>query len=721
MKINQIVLKDYKRFKTQTIDLVPGLNVIIGDNEAGKSTIAQAYMDLLFKDPSTRSMVYLNSVKSWNADIFPRLEMTFHALNSRFKLEKDFNERSLRLINLDSQKEINTYKESQETLKKMIGITNEAIYKRTAFISQGQVALIDSSDDLLHEVTNVSGGGQMGVDKIVKKLQSDLAVLNRGIDHPANNPGPIKLQQDKIGQIEKLLTEKKSIWARRQTASDKHETSGGELQSVKEKISEVEELMGNYKIAKDAKVKLSELDSQINEIEVKIQDVSKLTEQISTLQSRIKQYSVFSNDHLEEDLKNIVEAEQTIKITKKEVDSMKESSLVEQHRIDQEIAQEVKGNNTVGQMKMILIFLLTVFFAISGYFLTRQYLVPFALGIIGLIIIVIYLLKKREANGKSPQLELVKQQSAGEVIIGNLQKKFEQSSLILKNILSKYEVENSADFYEKKADYTALNAELADKTRTRDIALGEKSIDFLSAKQRELIIAKKDIETNVMTEKVINSVISPEQYLQKGRELDKLIIRKNRLEEDVIVSKTRVRDSEVEYSELVSLEEQLSNSKQYLQTLFRKQKVISLAIVTLEEAVKDVSKSANYILLKTIHDNLSALTNKHYDKVKVNSDLSIRVYANEKNDWVDPVLELSKGTIDQIYFLCRLGFLRLITENNSLPIILDDPFVTADQHRRENFKDLLNRISAQYQVLLFTNDNYYSDWGNSIRLSAPSK
>jgi len=719
MKINQIVLKDYKRFKSESIDLVPGLNVIIGDNEAGKSTIAQAYMDLLFRDPSTRSAGYLNGVKSWNSDIFPKLEMTFHALNSRFKLEKDFNERTLKLTNLDSGKEINTYKESQDTLKKMIGITNEAIYKKTAFISQGQVALIDSSDDLLHEVTNVSGGGQTGVDKIVKKLQGDLAVLNRGIDHPANNPGPIKLQQDKIVQLEKELVEKKSIWERRQTASDKHESSGDELKSVKEKISEIEELMSNYKIAKDAKVKLADLNSQINEIEEKLQEVSKLAEQISSLQSRVDQYKIFSNDHLEGDLKTIVEAEQTIKLTKKEVDSMKESSLVEQHRIDQELTQESEGGHN--NVQMIVVFLLTVAFSALGYIFTSNYLIPIVIGITGLVILAMLLVKRKGTDDSSFQQELVKQQSAGEEIIHNLQEKFEQSSAVLKEILSKYKVETSADFYEKKADYTALNAELTDKIRTRDIALGGKTMDVLNAKQRELIIAKKDIETNILTEKVVNSVISSEQYLQKGRELDKLIIRKNRLEEDVIVSKTRVTDSGVEYSELVALEEQLSNSKQYLQALFRKQKVITLAMLALEEAVKDVSKSANHILLKTIHDNLPALTNKRYDKVKVNSDLSIKVFANEKNDWVDPVSELSRGTIDQIYFLCRLGFLKLITENNSLPIILDDPFVTADHHRRENFKELLNRISTQYQILLFTNDNYYSDWGNSVKLSAPSK
>ena len=57
-----------------------------------------------------------------------------------------------------------------------------------------------------------------------------------------------------------------------------------------------------------------------------------------------------------------------------------------------------------------------------------------------------------------------------------------------------------------------------------------------------------------------------------------------------------------------------------------------------------------------------------------------------------------------------------ITENKNIPIILDDPFVTADANRKESLREVVTEIAKQHQVILFTNVFDYSDWGNTIIL-----
>lgn len=719
MKIKNIKIEKYKKFKDLSLDLDPGVNVIVGDNEAGKSTLAQAIMDLLYVDPSTKAVSFVNTRKSWGTNHMPQLEMTFHALQSVFTLSKDFQKKTLILKNLDTKKQVDTYKESLENLKKIIGVTSEQIYRKTAFINQGDVALVDSSDDLLHEITDMSpgGGGQSGVQKIIKNLQSELASLTRGLERPANNPGPIKLQQDKIQKINDYLKDKKSQWEKRQLASNTQDESGSELDKVTNKIKEIEELLGYYKIAKEGKANLAKIIDEIKLIEDKLQKAERLSQEFEQLKLESNKYSKFENPQLENDLKLIIGLEQSIKLAEKELQNVGDESGINQQDLEPiKTTKERKFPITMASHLVVsLLFLVLTIFA----FLSQESVfVPLIILTLGFFVnLAIFLWGK--LNSKTDDFGPNKSYEDSMTNFENqLKDRIKSDQAELKTVLAKYGVNDANEFYSLKADYISIKTKYSDLLSQHKVVLGGEEIEKIKQQQLELLYSKKDIETNVLTEKVLNSQLSPEKYLEKSRELDKLEIQQKKLKEDLVASMTRVSDSNVEYSEIVSLEEELENSKKNLSDLMRKQKVLQLTISTMQEAVIEVSKLANKILEKTISEKLGKITSNHYTKIQVKPDLSIQVYSNEKNDWVDPINELSRGTIDQIYFLVRLGFLKLITENKNIPIILDDPFVTADAHRKESLREVVNEIAKQHQVILFTNDYDYSDWGNTIVLPA---
>ena len=55
-----------------------------------------------------------------------------------------------------------------------------------------------------------------------------------------------------------------------------------------------------------------------------------------------------------------------------------------------------------------------------------------------------------------------------------------------------------------------------------------------------------------------------------------------------------------------------------------------------------------------------------------------------------------------------------MSEDVKLPIVLDDPFVNYDEKRLKISKELLDEISVEHQVILFTHSPEYAKWGNVV-------
>ncbi|HEY5520362.1 MAG TPA: ATP-binding protein, partial [Candidatus Limnocylindrales bacterium] len=66
MNITRLRLKDFRRHAQLDIEFKPGLNIVRGPNEAGKSTIQRALEMGLFRRPTFAS-AELDELKPWRA------------------------------------------------------------------------------------------------------------------------------------------------------------------------------------------------------------------------------------------------------------------------------------------------------------------------------------------------------------------------------------------------------------------------------------------------------------------------------------------------------------------------------------------------------------------------------------------------------------------------------------------------------------------------------
>lgn len=700
MVIESFKIKNYKKIDSLKLTFDSKINVIIGDNEAGKSTIIEAFLDLLFVDPTTKSQGFINKVKSWNRETLPELEVVFTALGSKFLFSKDFNNKTLLLKNLNTEKKVETYKESLDYIKKIIGIKDIDIFKRTAYINQGDIVLKDTSKDLLHEVTTTTGSSreQSSAQKVIKDLEKELGLLTKGLDRPSNSPGAIKLQQDKITSIENILADKQRLWERKQVATTQKENSTIELKRLNKEIEGLEELLRNNETLKDSREELENVVKEVIAIEKKIKNVEKLSSQNQILSKQLGAFKSFSDNKLEKDSVDITRLEGSIKYHSQELSNLKEKN---------QLNENTQRSNF---LRILSNYVLPLGFLLILIFLT--YLFSKEVGIIvffiGLLFVSGFLLYRKKKSSSLETHNLKVENEKIDIIRSEKAK--------LAKILQTYDVEDPNSFYSKKVEYLALKEKVLEVKNQLKGLLGENKVSQLEDKQIELSLRKRELEHIIVDPKLKNSELTAESYLARNHDLDKLKEKKSRLEKEQLISKTRAGDTEVEYYEIVALEEDLALAKLSREQLREKRAVLGLAIETLNEAILEVVKSTNKIFSDTIAVDLPKLTNNHYSKVKVKPDLTVEVYSEEKGGWVEPVEELSKGTVDQIYFLVRLAFLKLITENKKLPLILDDPLVSSDQLRREKFKELLENYSEQYQVLFFTNDPDYLDWGNIVQV-----
>lgn len=129
---------------------------------------------------------------------------------------------------------------------------------------------------------------------------------------------------------------------------------------------------------------------------------------------------------------------------------------------------------------------------------------------------------------------------------------------------------------------------------------------------------------------------------------------------------------------------------------------ITLAVQTLRAADDDIQSRFSPALGKLAAEYMGKMTGGKYSSVTLDRDFSAAV--REEGDSVPRKAEyLSAGTMDLMYLAVRLAVCRLaLPEGANCPLILDDALVNLDPERTKQAMALLEEISHERQVILFT-------------------
>ena len=101
---------------------------------------------------------------------------------------------------------------------------------------------------------------------------------------------------------------------------------------------------------------------------------------------------------------------------------------------------------------------------------------------------------------------------------------------------------------------------------------------------------------------------------------------------------------------------------------------------------------------------LAEITGGAYQEVLLSRDLTVSVRIPQTGKWEErPELTLSKGTVDQLYFALRVALLDSLSKTNeSIPLLLDDPFANYDPDRLARAIGVVLALAKTRQIILFT-------------------
>jgi uncharacterized protein YhaN len=161
--------------------------------------------------------------------------------------------------------------------------------------------------------------------------------------------------------------------------------------------------------------------------------------------------------------------------------------------------------------------------------------------------------------------------------------------------------------------------------------------------------------------------------------------------------------------DVASLRERLDASEERVASLRHVDRVLRLAEEELAAAAADTYRDFAPRLNASLEAGMSRLTDGRYTHAFVDEDLRVRVEAPETGSVVE-LDQLSVGTQKQAYLVQRLELVRLLCPGEeALPVLLDDPFAHFDPDRLARTLEWLAEAARERQIVLFATQRRVAD------------
>lgn len=703
MKLTSCYVKDFGVLSNFSFSFNEGLNTILQDNGKGKSTLA-AFIKAMFYglNTSTKQSLDENARKKftpWKGGRFGGY-LDFELDNGKkYRIERYFENRlsSFKLYDLVLNKESNDFTEN-------IGLElfkiDEAAFERSTYYPQREVDF-KSNETITAKLTSIT------YDNDVLSFSKANQALNKyRLSLTSTTYGKQKLAKAELNEVSKKVTLSRDKRASYSEFDKQKKECDREMEEVEKTLQELEkqkESLLKYSTQKEINEHYTFLENGARECEEQLSELisffkgeSVTSEKIKELNDKIIAIKTAENMLNDRKKKDSEEFDKINKFFNNDDVCLQDFNLLLNRQNESEKQLQNKKPN------LLFIILASVLTLLSGVlFATNITIFAIVSLVLALACFGVYFIKKTKVGA-----------SCDNCVEQFLQKYFDDGLSYDEKVRKVYSLlEKKNEFkeisYIEEEDSLASTIKEVDDYLTiffgEDETLREEKVRQLENKRNKKeelfneLTKRKEELNNFSKQKNVSSCPVPQGDIEEVNanisliksKLNELIARSKGLENSLALCESYIED----YEYLVSLEEECQKN---VETLTMNARAVEKTISFLNEAKEELDSKYLGKMKAGYEKYAGFITDGVVGSAIFDNTLKPSFVCEGEIKELD---YFSEGLKDIACLCSRLALVDAIFENEKPVLIFDDPFVNLDDEKLKKAKQLIKKVSNEYQVI----------------------
>ncbi|MGH2408059.1 MAG: ATP-binding protein [Candidatus Limnocylindrales bacterium] len=701
MHIDRLRLHDLQRHADIDIELGPGLTVVRGPNESGKTTLQRAIELALFRRVTSLGQD-VERLRRWGADAegAPIVQLDFTTDDGvSGHLQKAFagvrGKAELRL----GDEIVTDPAEVDRRLVALTGIPSEKFYRSTAAIHHSELPDLDRDEATLRDRLQVSvSGGEKGTGGARRKLDE---AIRRYAAEGVKNPGIIKTIRDRAAVLEAQADAGEAALARLATERAGLSRARDDLAAAQAVFEAERAQLADAERAVALAARMADDQAHYTRYKRAAELVDEIAAAETTRPSPQPQATLRP-------------ALERLRTAEREISGLR-AQLADRRA---QVASAAPSTSAAPSWRLRSLVGLILFAAGVGAAVAfgpgaaggpngPAATAGIILAIIGALLEVLATIGYRQGAAAREQVRLY-------------------NEYLAKKAATRAEVERQLTSVEATratelqalglSDTTSAETQLAAQT-DHDATLARLGAELRGlladapegdpAAQRDAAAASAEQARHALAGMAEVGAEPTQARAKAVRAVESSGLERERAMQLAAEAQGRLDANEVDAEAVAALSEQLSEARERLAMAERRQRILRATLAAIEAAEQATMQRVARFLERHMAADVARLTGGRYRRVRVDeANLTFAVWSPERNDWVD-VQSLSQGTLDQFYLAARLGLVRQVTEGHRPPLVFDDPFLSFDDERALRALEMLRETASAMQVIYLTTSERY--------------